>query len=147
MTEPAAGLQLVGIRGWLIVPAIGVGLGPIVLGALFLVGLSMYSQVAAAGYGRSYAFLLLVDLGILILGAYTATRFFGKKRNAPFMVIELLSAYILAASLRLVVTLGAGNPDGVAIECVRDLVRSVIGAAILVPYFRVSKRVKATFVR
>jgi hypothetical protein len=142
---PAGDPQLAGIGGWLILPAIGLVLGAIVSVVSLIASLLLFSDVADAGYGGLYALEILVELGLLIFLIYAATRFFGKRRNAPSTVIALMIAGIVASGLLLVIELGAGAEE-FAIESGKVLVRGVIGAAIWIPYFRVSKRVKATFV-
>ena len=144
-TAPAVDPRLVGIRGWLVLPAIGFVLGPIVGVVMLVVALGLYSDVAAAGHGGLYARELLVEVGLLAFLIYAATRFFGKKRNAPSTIIALLTASLVSSGLLLVIELSEG-PKVFAIESGKQLVRSVISAAIWIPYFRVSKRVKATFV-
>lgn len=144
-TEPGADPRLVGISGWLVLPAIGFVLGPIIGVVMFLVALSLYSDVQAAGYGGLYSFELLVELGLLVFLIYAAVKFFGKKREAPSIIIALLTATVVATGVLLVIELGAGA-EGFAVESGKQLVRGVIGAAIWIPYFKRSKRVKATFV-
>lgn len=137
--------NLEGIGGWLILPAIGMVLGPIVgvVGLVFALGL--YSRVVQAGYGGVFAVELLVGAVLLAFAIYVAVLFFRKQRKAPRMIIILLAAGLGTDLFLLVVELAA-SAQVFAAESLKQLVRDMIGAAIWIPYFRVSKRVKATFV-
>lgn len=136
--------KLVGISGWLILPAIGFVLGPIIGAVVLIAGLGMYSDVARAGYGGIYTFELIVLFGLIGFLTYAATLFFRKKSNAPRVIIMLYIVSIVASGILLVVELSAGA-EVFAAETGKQFVRDIIGAAIWIPYFRVSKRVKATF--
>lgn len=137
--------SLVGIGGWLVLPAIGFVVGPIVGVVGLIAALGLFSDVEAAGYGGIYTLELVVQVGLLAFLIYAATRFFGKKSNAPSVIITFLIVSLGTSVLLLIIELGAGA-EVFAIETGKQLVREVIGAAIWIPYFRVSKRVKATFV-
>lgn len=147
-TAPASSAvdpKLVGIGGWLVLPAIGFVLGPIVGVVGLIAAFALFSDVDRSGYGGIYALELLVQVGLLGFFLYAATRFFGKRTNAPSVIITLFVVSLGASVVLLVIELGAGAEE-FAIETGKQLVREVIGAAIWIPYFRVSKRVKATFV-
>ncbi len=133
------------IGGWLVLPAIGLVLGPIISVVSLIAAMALFSDVEASGYGGIYQLELLVQLGLLAFLIYAAMRFFGKKSNAPSTIITLLIASLVASAGLLVIELSAGAEE-FAIESGKQLVRDVIWAAIWIPYFRVSKRVKATFV-
>jgi hypothetical protein len=138
--------KLVGIRGWLILPAIGFTLG-LVLGVVGLIAaLGLYGDVVKAGYGGIYTLEILVIFGLLGFTVYAAILFFRKKSNAPQTIITLLIVSIVASGVLLIIELGAGA-EPFAVETGKQLVRDIIGAAIWIPYFRVSNRVKATFVK
>lgn len=138
--------DLVGIRGWLILPAIGLVLGPAIGAVELIAGITMYPNVAKAGYGGVYAMNLLMVTGLVVFAAYAAMLFFRKSSNAPRTVIALLIAGLVASGALVAIGVGAGA-DLFAAANGRHLVFEIIGASIWIPYFRVSKRVKATFVR
>jgi hypothetical protein len=138
--------KLVGIEGWLVLPAIGLILGPIVAVVSLVIALGLFEDVSDAGYGGLYLFNILVSVGLLTLLIYAATRFFGKRANAPSVMITLLMVQVVAAVVCLVLALMA-EAESFAVEDGKALIRGLIGAAIWIPYFRVSKRVKATFVK
>lgn len=137
--------KLAGIGGWLILPAIGFVLGPIIGVIMLIPAFQMYSEVARAGYGGIYALELVVGLGLLAFVIYAAALFFQKKEKAPRVIIGLIIVSLVASGALLVIELGAGA-EVFARETIKQLIRDIIGAAIWIPYFRVSKRVKATFV-
>ena len=141
----AADPALVGIGGWLVLPAIGFVLGLIIGVVGLIAAFALYSDAEAAGYGDIYALELLVQIGLLAFLIYAATRFFGKKSNAPSVIIALFLVSLGTSVLLLMIELGA-DAEVFAIETGKQLAREVIAAAIWIPYFRVSKRVKATFV-
>lgn len=137
--------KLSGISGWLLLPAIGFVLGPVIGTISLIAALGLYSEVASAGYGGIYALELIVMVGLLGLTVYAAWLFFTKKREAPRVIIILLFVSIAASGFLLLVELRSGA-EVFAVESIKQLIRSSIAAAIWVPYFRSSKRVKATFV-
>jgi hypothetical protein len=144
--QPVSDPQLAGIGGWLILPAIGLVIGPVLGAGMLVFALGLYSDVAAAGFGGLYAFELLVQAGLLVFVIFTATRFFGRKRSAPPTIIALLITGVVLTAVLLLIELSAGAEE-FAVESGKQLVRDVVGAAVWIPYFRKSKRVRATFVR
>ena len=153
-TEARAGApepQFVGIGGWLILPAIGFVLGPIVGVVGLITALALFSDRAAAGYGGIYALELLVLLALLAFLFYTAIRFFGEKSDAPVNCVALLILSLVASFMLLVIKLGAGA-EVLALESMEQFfgwiqyLGGIISAGIWIEYFNVSERVKATFV-
>lgn len=137
--------KLIGIGGWLTFTAIGFVLGPIMGVIGIIVALGLFSQVADAGFGGIYALEIVALIGLVAFMIYAVTRFFGKKRNAPAVIITYLLVSLGTSAVLLVIELAAGA-ELFAVETGKQLVREVVAAAIWIPYFRVSKRVKATFV-
>jgi len=134
-----------GIGGWMILPAIGFVLGPIVSFVSLVRGVTLFSAVKAAGYGGIYALDLLLEAGLLAFGLYVVRRFFDKKRDAPPLIVRFFVVSLGATAAFLVVALLTGA-EIFAVETQKQLAREAIGAAIWIPYFKKSKRVEATFV-
>ena len=136
--------RLAGIRGWLILPAIYLVLATITTAVGLIESLGVFSSVADAGYRGLFALLeWLVLLAYLVVILYAATRFFSKKRNAPSAMIGFWIAAVVGDALINVIELAAGAEE----FPVERLLGGIINAAIWISYFRLSKRVKATFVR
>lgn len=113
-----------GIGGWLLLPAFNVLLQPLL--GLGGGGLALYVSVKGAQDGA------LVAGPLLAYGAFAtwvAVQFFRKKTSAPALYIAMLLVNV-----------------GLALALQASPVRAAIAAAIWVPYFLVSARVKATFV-
>ena len=134
--------DLVGIRGWLILPAIGFVMGLIYFPVMLSASLP---NVARAGYGGIQAIEPMVLFGMLCFMIYAATLFFRRKRNAPGTIIILLIAGLLTGVLLHVIKLVVGT-EVITVNTVEWLVKGIIKTPIWIPYFLVSKRVKATFV-
>ena len=141
----------VGIGGWLLLPAIGFVLGPIMGIVSLVLSLGAYSLLEAPALEAPVALRvlrvldLLVSLALLVFLVYAATQFFGKKKEAPAVIIAYLIASVAVSLLLLVAWLAAGAGE-IAADYGARLGASVILAAVWIPYFRVSRRVKATFV-
>ena len=140
------------IHGWLLLPAIGLVVGPLaMLGSIFsdLVavrqqqsrgGVVGYSGSAAAFWGTT-----VLDLLFVVLTVYVARQFFNKKRTTPRWMIRL---YSVALSLAMIECAWYASLNPVFLpEGITAVVNAALGAAIWIPYFSFSKRVKCTFVR
>ncbi len=136
------------IGGWLFFPAIGLILGGILSVVGIVMSMEALSKMASylpSRYQGVFTLNLLVNTGITVFLIYAAVRFFGKKRNAPRIMIVLMITNVTANGLLLAINVGA-DAGPLAVECGKALAKGVVGAAIWVPYFLVSKRVKRTFV-
>jgi hypothetical protein len=137
-----------GIGGWLILVAIAVVLGPVGMGLRAgIVFLELARDHARAGHllviqwevAAVYAFgaaIAVYQLGV-------AVAFFARKRFAPRLIIAAMALYVVFCLVRLLVETGA---DSLVAQNSDALMRSLVPAAIWIPYLLVSKRVKATFV-
>jgi hypothetical protein len=145
MSIEARDQKLVGIGGWLIWHAIGFVIGLIYFPVMLIASLVNYSKVARAGYGGIQAIEPIVIIGLLCFMLYTATLFFRKKRNAPGTIIIYFIVGLVIAVIFFVIEFNAGTKL-FTVNTVEWLVKGIIKVPIWIPYFLVSKRVKATFV-
>ncbi len=132
------------IGGWLYLPASGLVLGGMfsVVGILFSFGIA---SDLPSRYQGVFALNLLVNIGITAFVIFAAVRFFARSRKAPTTMIALIITNIVASAVLVIINLAA-DAEPFAVVYGKALVKGVIGAAIWIPYFRVSKRVKRTFV-
>lgn len=134
-----------GIGGWLVLPALNVVAQPLLAFAFaaFLFWAenarrSPYDGVLGLPVERASlvpAAVFLVLYGVF--GAVVAVFFFGRRKAAPSLYIAMV---LINVGVAVMGTSSAANDSDAVI-------RAAIGAAIWIPYFLLSKRVKATFVR
>ena len=164
--------QARGLGGWLVLPMIALFLSPVVTIGYFIAGLggdaSALGKVGsllwasrsdpaalwdmAQALGPDGAGSLALAAALIALGSGVGIAapivllvlMFRHSRFAPMGMIMFFAANLLLAIL--VIGLERGgllDPDPTSAH---DVVRAAIGAAIWIPYFTVSRRVKNTFV-
>jgi len=159
-TTVAARKDLNGIRGWLILVAIGVVVAPIKIIAQIY---PVYAQILTDGTWEAlttpgtesyspYWFPILsgeivVNIVMVVVSIYIATLFFTKSRLLPrwyigLLVFTMVFIIIDAFAIRLVYPTG----EIFDAQTLKEFARTVIASFIWIPYMLVSKRVKATFV-
>ena len=149
-----------GVGGWLILVILGLVISPIRIGhflatthwPIFRDG--AWSELTTAGtaaYHHLWAPLLIFEIvgnvGSIVLAIVTLVFLFKKSRYTPrlaiswfawmagFVLVDFFVADLIPA------VAAQSDPDSI-----KELVRSLASAGIWIPYFLVSKRVKATFV-
>jgi len=137
---------LQGIGGWLILIAIGVITFPISCLIIAFTDFGFMNDPEYAGYMSAFLIEGVVSLILCGYGIYIAKLFFTKDIRLPQMFIYLLiiNTIWVIADIMLVAIIFE-----LSIESLidRDIIRSVLQAAIWIPYFKKSVRVKNTFVR
>jgi hypothetical protein len=151
--------QLKGIGGWLILPMLGLIITPIrmvfqftrdLLPALNSETWGALTTPGANAYHSLWAPLILFEVitNIAIFGftIWLLILFLKKSKRVPKLFVAWL---LLLAAVQIIDQLLANQIPLVASqhdpESLKDLTRSIVGAAIWVPYFLASKRVKNTF--
>jgi transglutaminase-like putative cysteine protease len=148
---------LVGITGWLILPAIGVVVSPpatawVVFDSIDVYALPTWISLTQPGgefYNALWAPLLLgelaMNIALFVLALLAAVLFFQRRRSAPLAWIALLLGDIAfnvvdAAGVAVV------NPEAVQ-DSLGNLAKSVLTGSIWITYFLLSQRVRSTFTR
>ncbi|HEY7437018.1 MAG TPA: DUF2569 domain-containing protein [Methylomirabilota bacterium] len=155
---PASGL--VGLRGWLALVGVGFCLAPLRI----LRDVTQHARVlqsdtwavlttpGTAAYHPLWAPIILgeivVNVGLLSVSVLAIYLFFKKRRAFPRVAIGLLVAGVTILVLDLLavrlIPVAAAQVDA---DDIRGLGQATVGAAIWIPYFLRSKRVRATFVQ
>ncbi len=147
-----------GIRGWLILVAIEICVGPLARLNDLTVGHMAYSAGSwasltgpgSADYHRLWAPVLLSSaLGEVLflgLGVLLIVMFFRRRRIFPRVYVCALAGTAVFLGVVLLMISQLPVDESTTRQAVRVLGRSVVQAVIWIPYFLVSKRVKATFV-
>lgn len=86
-----------------------------------------------------------LDLALFVLIVITTIFFFQKRKKAPTLYISLLIANIASQGLMILLMYKVFELP-VESEYIFDIIRSVFHAVIWISYFKISVRVKKTFV-
>jgi hypothetical protein len=136
-----------GIGGWLILPAIGLIVSPLMMLLTLYNNLSVLNTLSAVegrypGLRAAIISEILITAGMLGFQVYVAVLFFKTSRELPKMITILLAVNLVLMSIDAAwVSTIVGKPTGIA-----EMVRALVAACIWIPYFKSSQRVKATFV-
>ncbi|MGF9905972.1 DUF2569 domain-containing protein [Brevibacillus porteri] len=148
-----------GLGGWLIWPTIIVVLSPLSL-LVSVIGIFLDYAEAIEGLApfmeQSLSFTLyyygniLLEIGLLVFSLFLLVFYFQKKKRAPHLFVGLILFYII---LNMIDLLAWASFDSLFRDTIQfvtqsglSLLHTCITAMIWVPYFRLSKRVKNTFV-
>ena len=137
--------ELRGISGWLVLPAIGLVLGPI---------WTTYSDYASFTLIRSLTPEVLdnpkvlsgfvLDAILVLATVIVAFLFFGKRQEAVRAMIGLMVVSVVASFIGAILMVDVfGEAD---IESIKPVLQTGVYAAIWIPYFLKSQRVRNTFV-
>jgi hypothetical protein len=133
-----------GIGGWLILPALGLILSP------FVDALAISRNFEAIDSGAALDPLvrnvlvaeILLTLCVLLFQVYVAVAFFRRKRAAcDLMVMLFLVSVVVNLSEFVMVASVTEQPPKST-----DVIRLMVMACIWIPYFTLSRQVKATFI-
>lgn len=131
---------------WLAVLWLFVGVMSYLISAIDLQGMlrGSYGNLADPQV-RMLLFNLGASVGLLGYGVYVAFLFYQRKRILPFAVITLMIAELILSGIDLLL-LDYLLFFPLGIESALSVFRALIVAAIGIPYFCFSRRVKRTFV-
>ncbi len=136
------------IGGWLFLPALSLlfmlASGIFSFYQTLVEVIPIYNYTTAMGrYFINLGFAL--DLALFVLVVITAIFFFQKRKKTPTLYISLLIANIATQGLMILLM---DNVFKLPIESeyTFDIIRSIFHAVIWVSYFKISVRVKKTFV-
>jgi hypothetical protein len=132
-----------GIAGWLILPAIGRVVSPILVGISLLTLLSASKNPNSAATAGGPMGPCLVLLGWLGFEIFLSAAFFAKKAFVPGLMV---SYFVMAIVLNVIMASWIAEAVGPSASGGADTGRAIVVAVIWMPYFLVSRRVKATFV-
>ncbi|MBE3097103.1 MAG: DUF2569 family protein [Planctomycetes bacterium] len=141
-TCPSCGkVSLVGIErtaGWLVFPAMVLIVSPLT-NIVYLV-----LAVADYGLGGLFTFFVALTVGFIVFQVWVAVVFLMTKPYVPKLVVALLLANVAFALITRVAVRTHADLDQ---ETGRYIGSALVLAVVWIPYFLVSRRVKATFSR
>jgi hypothetical protein len=138
-----------GIGGWLILPAIGTLLSPLIAAyaayAAFQDAIVLLNASLSTALAAFIVVKFLYNFGLVVAWIFAAVLLFTHKRLYPRFFVALLVIMLIGRVLDLAVTPMAFDIKLDSSD-VRSTLRCVIGLAIWGPYMYKSVRVKNTFV-
>ncbi|MFO1449483.1 MAG: DUF3857 domain-containing protein [Opitutaceae bacterium] len=154
--------NLEGLGGWLILVGFGLLISPLIIGSTFVTGHSAYFNHAvwqalttpdSSSHVANFAFVapfeMVLNLVLLLFNALQITLFFRRSHLFPrcmqvYLAFQVVATFLILWSNSLIKS--APDPTSTQ-EAYTQLMRSLFAAAIWIPYFQTSRRVKRTFVR
>ncbi|AEL26729.1 DUF2569 family protein [Cyclobacterium marinum] len=131
------------IGGWLVLPAIGIILTPIQITMnFFSVGYldeAIWLQAINLELTESLAFELIFNILLIVFSVLLIILFYTRRTSTPKLMILFYVVNLAAILIDTVMT-----EDNISLEN-RALIQAFVGAAIWIPYFFFSERVKSTF--
>ncbi len=130
------------IGGWLLIPAVGLAFAPFGTAASIYLNLIHLDSRLATDLKTALRVEACLLSGFVLFQTYVAVVFYRRHRSAPNLVIALLIARVAYCVIDwlLVRSLLKNNAGSDA------FLGSLVTAAVWIPYFLLSKRVRATFV-
>ncbi len=153
--KPGEETTLVGISGWLLLPMLGLVGTLLVLTGSTMLDVRALVQMAVPDYPLLAGVMIVqvvLSVALLAFDIVLMVFFFQKRRFVPRLYISFLISVVAFNLLMVAAVILASQVENLDLrEAMRTsgegLVRSIVFSAIWIPYFCVSKRVKATFVR
>lgn len=140
---------LSGIGGWLIFPAIGLVISPLMSIGYLLLTIFMLNgsfgrelELENPGFRTALVGDAIMGVAFLCFQIYVARLFFNKSRKLPKMMVILFAVNIVLTFINVMWT---SSVLKVPID-IKEVIRAAALACVWIPYFCVSKRVKATFI-
>ena len=130
-----------GSGGWLLIPAIGLPLS-LLKGAAELGFMTEGFDSEWTSDPNLWA-VAIIDAVMIVAGGLLVALFFSKARFTVLLFIAFLIAQVLVAIVQLLLVSASDVDYAVSFK---PLLGSVVVAAIWVPYFATSERVKNTFI-
>jgi len=136
-----------GIAGWLIIPAIGLVLAPIMAAAGLFLGLSAIQSYAPERSSDPRLWLwALIQVSMIVAAVIVAVLFFKRRQLAVRGIIGLMLAAVVANLALNALNASMFASMGLNIKAdPSPVIRTCVFGAIWIPYFLKSKRVKNTF--
>lgn len=134
-----------GIGGWLIIPAIGLILGPIFSVVQLFISLNLISNFSPELFNNPLFWIsALINIAIIIFAIIVAFFFFKKRNIAVKLIIWFMVAGILSSLVQFILLSFIFNETNY--DDLMPFIHACVYGAIWIPYFMKSKRVKNTFI-
>ncbi len=141
-----ANSDLIWIKGWLILFVIILVFDIIQMTLALLFFFRINLEKSSEGFCALCGLQTILQSGMLAFAVYSATRFFGKKLNAPATLIAFMITNIVVSSTLCFIDYRISS-SAFGIIFSDRIFFAVVWAGIWIAYFKKSQRVKVTFTR